>query len=563
MTEALSADLVVLSCYINPQSLCHTLADAIAITSHYVDAKFIPHEDLLDFQQVSGSHTGHRLATHLLTVIHKYQIQSKLFCITTDNASNNYKMMKELSKLLLHHDGIVWNGTRNHVPCLAHVLNLAVKAFLREINVQPPAEETNWMDNRDSDNDDDSSDDDADGFHDTRTLRAKTNDFQSTIQKIRSISKAISFPPSRRQTFEAYCTATKIKPLRAVKDHAIRWNATFNMIERAVYLKPAINSWTGHKPELSNLVLTELEWELAEFLLLFLAPFKYATDMIQSTAKPSLHQTFVTYEHLFNCLDDCKLALGQMTRKPAWAPTIEAAVERMWNKLREYYSESEKPFVFIDSTILHPAKKLTFFKKQNWDTERYRDESRARFNAAYLNSAPEPSSILPAPPAKRPHSSVVSSDSDSEIEDFSEFDNYVQSKRDRNVVHPLSWWFKSQSIFPRMAVMARDVYAVPATGCGVEREFSISGRVVSKERNRLDAKTIADLMQYKRWVAHNGVVLDELVADVDAGPESEEEHREGYEWDDDEGNEDLIGWLKEWETKSTMLDRVSRWQKFM
>jgi hypothetical protein len=64
-------------------------------------------------------------------------------------------------------------------------------------------------------------------------------------------------------------------------------------------------------------------------------------------------------------------------------------------------------------------------------------------------------------------------------------------------------------------------------------------------------------------VAHNGVVLDELVADVDAGAESEEEHREGYEWDDDEGNEDLIEWLKEWESKSTMVDRVSRWEKLM
>jgi hypothetical protein len=231
----------------------------LAITSHYIDENFILHEDLLDFQQVSGSHTGWNLAQHVFSVIHNFRFQTKLFCITTDNASNNYKMMKELSRLLLINDAIVWDGSRNHIPCLAHVLNLAVKSFLSNIKVQPPSEEEQWMDhNEDSDDnvvnfmeDDNNNNDMGPRFRPT-----STNDFKSTIQKIRSISIAISFPPSRRQTFEAYCEAAKIKKLRAVKDHAIRWNATFNMIQRAVYLKPAINAWTHSKAQFAHLVLT-------------------------------------------------------------------------------------------------------------------------------------------------------------------------------------------------------------------------------------------------------------------------------------------------------------------
>jgi hypothetical protein len=177
-----------------------------------------------------------------------------------DNASNNYKMMKELSRLLLMEDAIVWDGSWNHIPCLAHILNLAVKAFLTHIKVQPPREEEQWMDRHDSDNDDASDiymGDNNDNLDAGRTLWATSgNDFKNIIQKIRSTSIAISFPPSHRQTFEAYCDAVKIKKLWAVKNHAIRWNATFNMIERGVYLKPAINAWAHSKPEFLHLVLT-------------------------------------------------------------------------------------------------------------------------------------------------------------------------------------------------------------------------------------------------------------------------------------------------------------------
>ena len=56
---------------------------------------------------------------------------------------------------------------------------------------------------------------------------------------------------------------------------------------------------------------------------------------------------------------------------------------------------------------------------------------------------------------------------------------------------------------PKLSKMARDLLTVQATGAGIEREFSISGRVVTKQRNGLSPTTIRDLMQYKRWVARH------------------------------------------------------------
>jgi len=45
--------------------------------------------------------------------------------------------------------------------------------------------------------------------------------------------------------------------------------------------------------------------------------------------------------------------------------------------------------------------------------------------------------------------------------------------------------------------MARDTLPIPASGCSVERMFSLSGRVATWQRSRLRDSTIADIIIYK------------------------------------------------------------------
>jgi hypothetical protein len=61
----------------------------------------------------------------------------------------------------------------------------------------------------------------------------------------------------------------------------------------------------------------------------------------------------------------------------------------------------------------------------------------------------------------------------------------MQIKRDVTVTDPVNWRKGSQALYPKLSAMARDVLAVPSTEAGVEREFSISGHVITKQRNRL------------------------------------------------------------------------------
>ena len=51
--------------------------------------------------------------------------------------------------------------------------------------------------------------------------------------------------------------------------------------------------------------------------------------------------------------------------------------------------------------------------------------------------------------------------------------------------------------------MSGDIYAIPATGCGLEREFNIPSNIVTKRRSILNADSISEYMQYKPRLANN------------------------------------------------------------
>src|SRR5579859_8154118 len=344
----------------------------VAITSHYIDKDFVYHEDLLSFRHVPTSHTGFNLAAHVYGILYEFNIHTKLFCITTDSASNNGKMMKELSKLLRKRDGIKWNGLAHHIRCLAHVINLAVKAFLRNLKVAKLSEEHEWLsredlEESDVDEESDSSEDEdlyggdpnnqdeSDEYiGDAASFDIEdTHDFKTVLLKVRTISKAAIVTQIRILSFQPFCQAANLKPLHPIRDHAIRWSATFNMLERALYLRRAIDMWTQSQPIFEKLQMSSYEWDMVEFLVQFLYPLMVANTTVRATANLSLSDTWVVYEDMFDTLDDAKAALNGLRVLPEWLKEAQTAIEKMWTKLRTYtikltnHSHTSMPLFYI------------------------------------------------------------------------------------------------------------------------------------------------------------------------------------------------------------------------
>src|SRR5437773_701992 len=79
-------------------SLYHvTMLTCVGITGHWINANFTLQQELLGFIPLSGSHTGAYIAEIVYNILEEFRIKEKFFCITTDNASNNLLMVKELS----------------------------------------------------------------------------------------------------------------------------------------------------------------------------------------------------------------------------------------------------------------------------------------------------------------------------------------------------------------------------------------------------------------------------------------------------------------------------------
>jgi len=58
-----------------------------------------------------------------------------LLGITTDNASSNYSMTRELQSTL-EASGIEYPALRNHIPCMVHVIQMALGAFMSSLGVK-------------------------------------------------------------------------------------------------------------------------------------------------------------------------------------------------------------------------------------------------------------------------------------------------------------------------------------------------------------------------------------------------------------------------------------------
>jgi len=73
---------------------------------------------------------------HLNDVLDHFELaDSRLLGISTDNASSNYSMTCELQSTL-EASGIEWPSFRNHIPCMAHVIHLALGAFMSSLSVK-------------------------------------------------------------------------------------------------------------------------------------------------------------------------------------------------------------------------------------------------------------------------------------------------------------------------------------------------------------------------------------------------------------------------------------------
>jgi len=102
-----------------------------------------------------------------------------------------------------------------------------------------------------------------------------------------------------------------------------------------------------------------------------------------------------------------------------------------------------------------------------------------------------------APAAKKQRIDVRDFEDGDEVSsglDRDEVTAYVQARVDASSRDILAWWKENLYQFPKLATLARQVFAIPSSSAASERSFSAAGCTVSERRTALSPDTVDNIL---------------------------------------------------------------------
>ncbi|CDH61147.1 hypothetical protein PDIG_90310 [Lichtheimia corymbifera JMRC:FSU:9682] len=291
----------------------------LAVTAHFINSDWVQQSVVIGMEPLTGTHSGQNLAFAFVSILRSMGLATKQFYITTDNASNMKKMAQFIEGMVTPQ---VFDSIENRIPCIAHVLNLAAQAIIKD-GLQAGAQE-------------------PDEVHDLSIgQNDATNDHPGVIlRRLRKGINAIYSSPQRIEHYRQCCEATERvstgddiqqesdledgpstmeeeddyhyptiggNPKRNVKelilDCPTRWSSTYNMVKRALEMKRPYNMACRSTPDLELFTLSDYDWDIIRELLQILRPFALFTKMLCADNYPTLSGTIVGYNRVIDCLE--------------------------------------------------------------------------------------------------------------------------------------------------------------------------------------------------------------------------------------------------------------------
>jgi hypothetical protein len=267
--------------------------------------------------------------------------------------------------------------------------------------------------------------------------------------------------------------------LRMLGDISIRWNSTYDMILRAMRLRIPLRNWLDEQvllePGLDRLALATIDWKKLKYLIILLRPFAEYTSLIGNTRDVTINHTWNVYNALFDHLDMMRdQFLHKNQEKSPWLSKFITAVDNGTEKLKEYYSKTGGPVEtqYALAAILDPSQKLGIFTSPEWGRLRCKKYMK-KFVEHWSNYYQNLSVIVEDQPRAstapqtlngifRQHRQSIGSGRGS-MAPVNEAERYLQAPLigDDSDTPVLQLWKKIEPSYPSLALMARDILAVP------------------------------------------------------------------------------------------------------
>jgi hypothetical protein len=394
-----------------------------AITAHFVgENKKLSHV-LIDFCLIPHPHNGEKIKKILLDTFDNYEINGKIVSITSDNAYNNIKGLNLLNEYLVENLKL---EDIHHFPCFGHILNLSINDGIKE--------------------------------------------FESIISNLRQIGSSIKNSSKKSQAYENACKAMDQTFTKLKRDTYIRWNSTFDMIDRGLKMKNVIQIVCLRDANFQPFQISEEQWNKLEMIHKFLSPFYEATTLLSGQDYSSI---CIVLPFLSMLLDHCKSYANNQTLKQS-AKLVE-------QKLKKYELRLKNKCSYF-AVILDPRLNFEYLKSilNKRDYENIRDDFIRKFNDSYssnetveeVRESTATTSLLSSIYKKR------------KLNVNEELENYENLPQEDPKTDPIDWWKLFSNKYPSLSKFAFDILCIPATSVPSEQIFSKAGDLITSDEHR-------------------------------------------------------------------------------
>ena len=432
----------------------HQHRSYISLTVHFVNSQsYVLNSLCLQTLEVPQDHTANSLHNVLLSMFKDWNISTKMFAATTDNGHN---IMNAIELLTLE-----------HFPCLAHILQLAIKKAYNLPKVH------------------------------------------TTIARCKKLVE--HFNKSTKETYKLRekQKMLELKEHKLIQDCPTRWGSTLSMLKRVSEQQAAIAA-VLIEGKVQHLMPEGEEWSIIDELIKILEPFQEATEVMSTEKFPSISSV--------------KPLLYKLLEKTLMVNSDDKAVTKSMKEVvkadlsSRYQTNTIKNLLDI-AAILDPRyKELPFLS--NAETKDIFDHLEQVLIAMNLSQDTEDSQQIQLDsdeddqnspserPAKRPKNSELSEESQKETR-FSKllgdlFHNEtvpqrlaITDKVTREISlykaertadldsDPLKWWNDRKHTYPLITKLVQKTFSMVATSVPSERLFSSSGNIITEKRSCL------------------------------------------------------------------------------
>ncbi|XP_043069901.2 E3 SUMO-protein ligase ZBED1-like [Drosophila bipectinata] len=397
------------------------------------------------------NHNAENIAASVRNVLSKWNLETKVNAIVTDNASAMIKSCEILQK--------------RHFPCFAHCLNLVVQDCLEE------------------------------------------NSIKHVLTKCKKIVK---FFKCSTIAYEKFKQAQGDNAYSLIQEVSTRWNSAFKMVERILatkeFLSPVLLS-LSRAPD----PLTADDIELLEDIQTILAPFDYVTTQCSSSSKVTSSLIVPLTNGLVEGLNDqfgrLKTVDGQQAcrflqdrARIRLFPFEERSTARLATIMDPRFKKEgfRSPFNAEQAAVLL-ERSLSTNTIAGADAEEGDSQETAVEPPVTPNAA--------EPLLKFLSSNIEKKKRTKKVDVILVMRHYFEGINSDISSNPLEYWRSNESDQPALAKLAKKALCVPATSTESERMFSKAGQIISERRSSLKPNIVDQLLFINKnwWITESNI----------------------------------------------------------